>query len=390
MERARRVVGIAPPRADAARILRGLGLDVTEREGDRLEVDVPSFRRDLAIEDDLVEEVIRVWGYDKIPSTLPGGAIALVQVPPSRREADAARDALVGAGVDEVITYSFSDPGHTWTASGSQSPPLTLANPLSQDASRLRRHPLEGVLRAVATNVRRQQSDVRVFEVTRTYETGSAGETVEPRWVAIALTGARVPASWHGGRERVDVYDAKGLAEHVALALGVREWRDASAPDAAGVFEPDARGALAVADGTVVAEYGEIVASVAEALAIEAPVFAAIVSLDAIARLPSPDFLYRPLPRFPSVQRDVAFVLPAGDEPHAADVAAALRAEAGPLLREVTLFDLFRLPDGRRSLAWRLTYQADDRTLRDDEVNAVNERAAERVAQQFTISRRGA
>ena len=390
MARARRVLGVAPPRTEAVRILRGLGLVVTEREDDRVDVEVPAFRRDLAMEDDLVEEVIRVWGYDKIPSTLPGGAIALVQVPPSRRQADAARQALVGAGLDEVVTYSFSDPAHRWTSGDTESPALALANPLSQDASRLRRHPLEGVLRTVATNVRRQQSDVRVFEVTRTYETTAAGQTVEPRWIAIALTGGRAPASWYGSRDRVDVYDAKGLAEHVALALGVRELRDAPARDVAGVFEADARGALVAGEATVIAEYGEVAVGVTGTLAIEAPVFAAVVSLDAVAALPSAPVRYQALPRFPSVQRDLAFVLPAGDHPRAADVEVAIRAEAGPLLRDVTLFDLFRLPDGRRSLAWRLTYQADDRTLRDDEVNAINERAAERVAQQFTISRRGA
>ena len=390
MDRARRVLSVAPSRAHAARILRGLGLGVTERDGDRLEVEVPAFRRDLAIEDDLVEEVIRVWGYDKIPSTLPGGAIALVQVPASRRQADAARQALVGAGIDEAITYSFSDPAHTWTASAAQSPPLALANPLSQDASRLRRHPLEGVLRTVATNVRRQQPDVRVFEITRTYETLAGGETVEPRWVAIALTGARTSASWYGSRDRVDVYDAKGLAEHVVVALGVREWRDGPAPDVAGAFEPDARGALVAGDGTVIAEYGEVGSRVADTFAVEAPVFGAVVSLDAIARLEPVPVRYQALPRFPSVQRDLAFVLPAGDRPRAVDVEIAIRAEAGPLLRDVTLFDLFPLPDGRRSLAWRLTYQAEDRTLRDDEINAINERVAERVAHQFTISRRGA
>jgi phenylalanyl-tRNA synthetase beta chain len=86
---------------------------------------------------------------------------------------------------------------------------------------------------------------------------------------------------------------------------------------------------------------------------------------------------------------DVAFVMPAGDEPRAGDVEAAIRAEAGPLLRHLMLFDLFRLPDGRRSLAWRLTFQADDRTLTDEEVNTVNERAAARVSQQFGITRRG-
>ena len=130
-------------------------------------------------------------------------------------------------------------------------------------------------------------------------------------------------------------------------------------------------------------------ASVRERFDIEVPVFGAVISLDAVAALPQAPIRYQPLPRFPSVQRDVAFVMPAGDEPRARDVEAAIRAEAGPLLRHLMLFDLFRLPDGRRSLAWRLTFQADDRTLTDEEVNTINERVAARVTQQFGITRRG-
>jgi phenylalanyl-tRNA synthetase beta chain len=398
MARVRRVLGVAPPRDDAARILRGLGLEVSARGTDALEAEVPAFRRDLAIEDDLVEEIIRVWGYDKIPSTLPGGAIGLVEVPASRRQAEAVRGALVAAGLDEAITYSFTDPAHAAAWPGAPSaqgrapaPPLALANPLSQDASLLRQHPLEGVLRTIATNLRRQQPDVRVFEITRTYGLGAGPTAVEPRWAAIALTGARAAASWHGGRDAADVYDAKGLAAHALHALGARGWRDAASVDAARTFEPDVRGAL-LADGgaSVLAEYGEVALHVRAIFDIPGPVFAAVISLDAVAALPLVPPRFRPLPRFPSVQRDLAFVMPAGDVPGAVDVEETIRAQAGPLLRHISLFDLFRLPDGRRSLAWRLTFQADDRTLTDGEVNAINERVAERVCQRFTITRRGA
>jgi phenylalanyl-tRNA synthetase beta chain len=401
MDRVRRVLGVAPGREHAVRILRGLGLDVRERDGEALEAEIPTFRRDLTIEDDLVEEIIRVWGYDKIPSTLPAGAISLVQVPVSRRQAEAARRALVGAGLDEVITYSFTDASHAsaWLGTpefGSRAPGSAgasvpaLTNPLSQDASLLRRHPLEGVLRTIATNLRRQQSSVPVFEITKTY--GLVGSTaIEPRWVAIGMTGVRTTPAWYAGAESVDVYDIKGLASHVLRALGVGDGRDVAPADTAGSYEPDVRGALVAgpADGRVVAEYGEVAASVRGRFDIEVPVFGAVISLDAVAALPQAPIRYQPLPRFPSVQRDVAFVMPAGDEPRAGEVEAAIRAEAGPLLRHLMLFDLFRLPDGRRSLAWRLTFQADDRTLTDEEVNTINERVAARVSQQFGITRRG-
>jgi len=336
------------------------------------------------MEDDLVEEVIRVWGFDHIPSTLPGGALRLVRQPDTLRQAETARQALVGAGLVEAVTYAFADPVRALTlrAPGDK-PPIELLNPLAQDASLLRQHPLDGLLGVVAVNLRRQQPDVRVFELGRTYAPAEGGPR-EPRWVAIALCGARADAGWDVGPEPVDVYDAKGLAEHVLAAFGLE-----GAPGAGrlGGFEPDAHGALLAADGTVLAEFGEVAAVARAAFGIEAPVYGAVVALDAVAAVPAPAPVHRALPRFPSVQRDMAFVI-ADPGLSAAAVERVIRAEAGPLLRAVTVFDVFRLDDGRRSVGWRLTFQAEDRTLTDEEVNGIHERVARRVSDELHITLR--
>jgi phenylalanyl-tRNA synthetase beta chain len=388
MERIRRTIGAAPPWPEVTRILTGLGLPPAREDAraETLEVVVPSFRRDITLEDDLVEEIIRVWGYDKIPSTLPGGAISLTTLPASLRQAQMARRALVGAGLTEVITYAFSDPGLALTLrSAEDKEPIALLNPLSQDAAILRQHPLAGLLEVVATNVRRQQPSVRVFEIGQTYARADGG-THEPRWVMLALTGARAEPAWYAADEGVDVYDAKGLAEHVLRVFGVEAQ---PGQGRLGGFEPDVHGALVTADGTVLAEFGEIEQAVCARFGIDAPVFGAVVSLDALARLTPPTPRHQPLPRYPAVQRDMAFVI---DRPQltAAEVEAAIRAEAGPLLRRVAVFDVFRFPDGRRSVAWRLTFQAEDRTLTDDEVNAIHARVAERVGARLGITLRGA
>jgi phenylalanyl-tRNA synthetase beta chain len=385
--RIRRVIGAAPPWAEVKGILAHLGLAPQDAGAEVLEVTVPSFRRDIAIEDDLVEEVIRVWGYDRIPSTLPGGAITLTTLPASLRQAQAARRALVGAGLTEVITYAFSDPARALALrSGEDKEPLALLNPLSAEASVLRAHPLAGLLDVVATNLRRQQPNVRVFEVGQTYTRGEGDGTREPRWVTLALAGAREDAAWYADGSPVDVYDAKGLAEHVLAVFGVEGRTGAGR---LGGFEPDVHAALLAADGAVLAEFGEVAETVRERFGIAAPVFAAVVSLDAVAALTPPTPRHQPLPRFPSVQRDMAFVI---DRPEltAAEVEAAIRAEAGPLLRRVAIFDVFRFPDGRRSIAWRLTFQAEDRTLTDDEVNAIHARVAASVGARFGITLRGA
>ncbi|MEK7702138.1 MAG: hypothetical protein AAB418_09045, partial [candidate division NC10 bacterium] len=181
-------------------------------------------------------------------------------------------------------------------------------------------------------------------------------------------------------------YDAKGLAEHVLGALGVMT----TSGDAGrlGGFEPDCHATLLTGDGRVAAEFGEVAAAAREAFGIAASVFAAAISLDvALAAVPAP-LRYQPLPRFPAVQRDLAFLVGAGQEVTAAQMEAQLAREAGPLVRRLTLFDVFRFPDGRRSLAWRLTFQAEDRTLTDDEVNQIQEHLARRVAETFRVTLR--
>jgi len=387
MSRVERVLGIAPPRARARAILAGLGLGVRDRGPGVLDVEVPSFRRDLTMEDDLAEEIMRVWGYDKLPSTLPGGAVVRVARESDRlRQEGLLRRALAGAGLLEAVTLSLSDPARAG-ALGAAAEPVKLLNPLSQDASHLRVHPLEGVLGVIATNLRRQQSDVRIFEIGRTYQHASGGDTdtTEPRWLALAVTGARRDPSWHGGADSADVYDAKGLAEHGLVALGVETHTRAGGR--LGGFEPDCHGSLVTPSGEIVAEFGEVAAAARAQLGIDAPVFAAAVRLDALP--PARAFeRARALPRFPSVQRDVAFQV-ADAALTTAAVEAVIRREAGPLLRDVGVFDVFRLPDGTRSIAWRLTFQAEDRTLTDEEVNAIHARLTARVGSELGLTLRG-
>ena len=384
MARIERVLGIAPPPAQARRILGALGLGVRARGRD-VEVDVPSFRRDLTMEDDLVEEVIRVWGYDRLPTTFSRGAIALARDSETGRQERLVRASLVAAGLTECVTYAFSDP--VLAGALAAAAPLKLLNPLSQDASALRAHPLEGLLRVVATNLRQQQSGVRVFEIARTFESSMTGDTstAEPRWASIVLAGARTDDAWHAPRTSVDVYDAKGCAELVLAAFGLGAMTVLGGRLAG--FEPDSHATLRV-DGTVVGEFGEVAASVRTAFDIDIPVFAAALMLDGAVPLAPRSVRYQALPRYPSIARDMAFVL-TDAATSAADVAAAIAEHAGPLLRDVAVFDVFRLPDGGRSVAYRLTFQAEDRTLTDEEINTVHARVADAVSRRFGITLRG-
>ena len=384
MARIERLLGIAPPPAHARRILSALGLGV-RAQGRDLQVDVPSFRRDLTMEDDLVEEVIRVWGYDRLPTTFSRGDVVLARDSETGRQERLVRAVLVGAGLTECVTYAFSDPARAGELGASA--PLKLLNPLSQDASALRAHPLEGLLGVIARNLRMQQRGVRVFEIGRTYEPSMTGDTstAEPRWATIALAGARTDDAWHTSAATVDVYDAKGLAELLVAAFGLRATTRPGGRLSG--FEPDSHATLEVG-GAVVGEFGEVAAAVRAAFGIAIPVFAAALSLDGGVPLAPHAIRYQALPRYPSIERDMAFVL-TNPATTAAEVADAIREHAGPLLRDIAVFDVFRLPEGGRSVAYRLTFQADDRTLTDEEINTVHARVAEAVTRRFGISLRG-
>jgi len=396
LERVERVIGAAPPRAEAVRILQALGFAVDD-SAPTLQVVVPSFRRDIVQEDDLVEEIVRIWGYDQIPLRLAGGGdLAPVTRPAGLRVTRAAARALVDAGLAECITYAFVDPARLKLLGWDDPARLVaLQNPLSAERSVMRPSLLPGLLEVLATNVHRQSPDVRAFEVGTIFaphrETDGDRPAHEELWLGLALTGLRAPRAWHAGRERVDVYDAKGMAELALAAAGAPG--AATAPWAPGqepaYLEPG-RSARLVWEGEDVGWFGEVSARVREAYDLDAPVFAAGIALGALAARPAAVARYAPLPRFPAVQRDLALVV--ADDVTVAQVEAVIRGMDIPWLARVQLFDVYsgsQVGAGRRSLAFGLTFQAPDRTLTDAEVNEQHARVVRELGRRLGAEVRG-
>jgi phenylalanyl-tRNA synthetase beta chain len=390
--RIRRVLGACPPAGTVREILEGLGFPTTPRDGEggELEVVVPAFRRDVSLEDDLVEEVARVWGYGEIPSTIPSGTLSLTRRPGHLVLQDTVRRALTAAGCQEAITLSLVDPAHLEHAglAPGDARAVVLQNPLATDRSVLRPTLLLGLLEALATNVRRQTPDVRLFEIGRVFESAGPGELArEETRVGLVLTGLRAPRSWFGGRARADVFDAKGAIENVIEGLGRTELT--VEPTEAPYLE-DGRGARVLVRGTPVGVFGELHPAVRRAFDLAAPVFVAELSLDRLGAIPPRPLEHRPLPRFPGVQRDLAVVVRA--EVSGAEVGRAIQAIRNPWLRRVTLFDVYtggQIGSGRKSLAYALLYQAEDRTLTDAEVNAMHGEVVERLRATLGADVRG-
>jgi len=390
LERVRRVLGAVPPSAVVGDVLRALGFPATERPGG-FEVVVPSFRRDVAIEDDLVEEVARIWGYEQIPATLPSGPLALTRRPRHLVALDAVRRALAATGGQEIMSLSLVDPGRLAALgiSPDDARVVRLQNPLAADRSVLRPTVLVGLLEAVATNVRRQSADLRLFEIGRVFEAKGAGTLPrEETRVGLALTGLRAPRAWFTGRDRADVFDARGGVEAVVEALGRTgvTIEPAEAP-----YLEEGRAATVLVQGAPVGLVGELHPAVQRAFDLPAPVFVAELSLDAIEAVPARPVQHRALPRHPAVPRDLAVVVPAAVT--AAAVDQAIHALRTPWLRRAVLFDVYEGPQvgpGRKSLAYGLVYQAEDRTLTDAEVNQVHAELVERLRAQLGAEVRGA
>jgi phenylalanyl-tRNA synthetase beta chain len=398
LARVERVIGASPAREEAVRILQALGFAVDD-SGEALQVVVPSFRRDIHQEDDLVEEITRIWGYDKIPLTLAGGGeIMPVKRPTDLRVARAMSRALNAAGLYECVSWSFVDPERL-ARIGWDDPSalIRLQNPLSVERSVLRPSLLPGLLEVLAINANRQTPDARLFEVGNVFaphrpEDGDRPAHEDLR-LGIALTGLRAPRAWfNGARDRVDVYDAKGMAQAALAAAGVTDADTVPfAEDRVPAYLEAGRAARLVRAGSELGYFGELSRAAREAFDLPAPVFVAEVSVTALAALPPAPARYEPLPRFPAVQRDLAIVV--GGEVTAGQVEAAIRAMNLPLLTRVSLFDVYtggQVGAGRRSLAWSLTFQAPDRTLTDAEVNRLHERIVAEIARRFQAEVRGA
>jgi len=369
----RRLLGLEIPPDEGAAILRSLGFEVAGREG-VLRVTVPTFRRDVEREEDLIEEVARHHGYERIPATLPVEVTAPGTRAPSLVAEDAVRAALVRAGLVEALTVSLTTPSsldalqlpaeHPWRRM------VALRNPLVEDHTHLRTTLLPGLLHAARVNASRSVADVQIFEVGRTFHPEGEG-VAERRRLAVLMMGTVLEDAWNLPAEavRVTYYHLKGVLEALLEELHIA---GAAVTAGAAPWLHPGRAAWLLLDGSSAGTLGQVHPDVAARYDLPEEVYVADVDLDVLLRHAVLAPRFSPLPRFPAVRRDVALVLPA--EVPAARVAEVIRAAGGPLLESARLFDVYAgppVPAGHRSLAYALAFRAPERTLAAEEVEAV-------------------
>ncbi len=363
-ERLARVLGVRVADAEVDRILRALGLGV-EAAADGWRVSVPTRRFDLAIEEDLIEEIARIHGYDAIPTTLPGGATRLVNPSETRSSEHDARRQLVARDYLEAINYAFVDAdllGKWQLADGG----VVLANPLSAELGVMRTRLLPGLVAALARNAARQQSRVRLFEVGKVFAANPGAAPVETRRIAAVACGDAAAEQWGVASRKIDFHDLKGDLDSLAALSGAAlDYRASAEP-----FAHPGRSADVFRDGVRIGWIGQLHPRLQQAMDLDAEAFGFEIDLDALLARGLPRA--KALSKYPSVRRDLAFVVP--EQVSWAEMQATAEAAAGQALRGLVLFDRYAgkgIESGFKSLAIGLILQDESRTLADRDVDAV-------------------
>ncbi len=383
LDRAMRLLGADFSLDQAADTLSALGFDCKpEAAAGEVWATAPYWRSDILREVDLIEEVARIIGYDKIPTTLLSEPIPHQSPEPLFNLKRRLRNSLVGYGFQEAITYSLTSLealGKLLPESASfDPPPLRVANPMTVEQEYLRPSLRANLLTTLALNRRHEDGGIRLFELGKVYLPRPAELPDEPEILCGLMSGSRAGRSWHGGDDRLDFYDAKGVVEALLAHLGI----GADFPDSHDeTFHPDRQAAIVIA-GNSLGIIGELHPRVLEAFEITESASLFEINLSQLLPFTLGHRSFQPVPRFPAVERDFALVVD-DTVPHNR-VQEIIKGFS--LVDQVTLFDIYsgkQVPPGKKSLAYRLIFQSPDHTLTDAEVDRVQQQILDRLSQEL-------
>ncbi|MBE4752929.1 phenylalanine--tRNA ligase subunit beta [Corallococcus sp. ZKHCc1 1396] len=385
--RVEKVLGVVVPEAECRRILGALGFKNVEDGAGQTTFEVPRARVDVEREEDLMEEVARVFGYDNIPARLPRGLDTLAPEPPQMEAERRLRHSLGGVGLNEVVNYSFVAPKSLEVLGGKEAP-IALMNPLSVEQSVMRTSLLPGLLENLSRSVRHQVETVGLYETGRAYfRDAQGGQGMKPASrevprVAGLVWGVRGGRSWTQKDARVDFYDAKGAVEALLHALHVEGATFAPAEPPA--YHPRSCAQVSLADGTVLGHVGEVHPRVTKALGLPEGVF--VFELDTEPLYAAAKLVPQAagLPKYPAVLRDLAVVVPV--ELRNEEVRQVILEVGAPLVEDALVFDVYTgkpIPEGKKNLAYALRYRSAERTLTDVEVTTAHQRIIAEVNQRL-------
>ncbi len=383
-ERISRILGISMSADQVEAILTGLGLVLVSKDAESWTFSVPSWRFDIAIEEDLVEELARIFGYDNLPVTEPLSRFSLKPQVEAKVGLPAIRERLTAMGYQEVITYSFVDKKLELLLGADEAQLLPLANPISQDMSVMRTSLWPGLLATLQYNHHRQQNRVRIFESGLVFSSNNNEIEQKPK-VASILWGSQFPEQWGEPGASVDFFTMKGDLESL-LGLTLAPGSFAFVADTHPSLQPG-QSARIDRDGQTIGWIGALSLQAQQHIDINGKVYLMELDLESVAaaRLP----VYQELSRFPSVRRNLAVIVDVAQE--VGEIQAAIREKAGELLSGSVIFDVYQgqnIEKTKKSLAIGLTFQHPSRTLTDEEINAIINNCIKVLEAQFNAELR--
>lgn len=393
VERANRFLSMKLTADEMSRALRSIEMTVENGpDAGTLKVTVPTFRPDVTREVDLAEEVARLVGYDEIPVTHPTVAVSSAPPEPHMAARQEVRNLLKSAGFFEVINYSFvSLDGIRKLGLAEGDPrldPIPVRNPLSEELAVMRTTLLPGILNTAVGNMGHRNEDLRIYELSKVFMP-RAGEPLpeEPHHLVGLMAGRRSIDTLYGGDDPVDYSDVKGAVEVVFEVFNLPEVTY-TAEGLPPYIDP-LNGAVAICGGKVLGCLGRLHGDVSVAFDFKKPVYVFEIDFDGLYAMQRPRSLFRSLPKFPPVVRDIAVI---ADESLPVKAPLDFILSRGiALLEEIEVFDIYRSPQigpGRKSLGYRLVYRAPDRSLTDEEINALHGELTNAVIEEFKVAMR--
>jgi phenylalanyl-tRNA synthetase beta chain len=376
---------------EIVRILTGLGFERTTQSEDRMKFKVPSWRVDVDQEEDLVEEVARHTGYDKIGSELPPSSHS-GEYQPYEMQQRSLRRALNAFGYDEAINFSFIPQESRFdlipTLAGHENDQPQLANPIIEDAAWMRSTLLPGLLTSLRHNFNHGIRDVRLFEIGRIFSTSKAGELPdETLALAVVATGSALEEDRAQGERELDFFDLKGALETAVDWMNLSALR--FAPGLARHLRAGQTALISSGDGKAIGSIGRLAENVAASYKFRQPVYVLELDLGALLSGPAKAIQYSPLPRYPSVTRDISLLV--NRNVSLDEIFAAVNNQHVADCRSVKLVGTFEggnIQSSKRSVTLRLEYRSDDRTLRDEEVEESHSRVTAALLETFAAEQR--
>lgn len=385
-ENVERLLGKAFAIDEIVQVLTGLGATLLDRDGEMLSFSIPSYRYDLAIEADLIEELARIYGYENMPVRRPSAPMRLQPQPEATLPLQRLRSRLVDLGYQQVITYSFVSP-ELQQKIQPQPEPVALQNPISSDMSVMRTSLLPGLLATLQYNVNRQQNRVRIFENGQVFlkENKASDEIKQPDRLAGLLYGPRAEKHWSSTVEKSDFYDLKGDVESLLDFVSDK----GEVTFAAGEHPALHTGQCAdvLLDGQCIGQIGKLNPRLQRELDIADAVYVFELTLDPLLSSSIPSF--EPISRFPESSRDLACVVDSNVQ--VGEMVKILQGLAGDDVTDIRVLDVFesdKLGQGKKSVALGLTWQHPSRTLGDDEINAIIDRCVKGLEESFNAELR--